>query len=251
GEAGAAAEHLDSAIQALGQIPDAAYPRYLRAKVYTEQNQVDKAAAELKDAVSLRPDFAEAWSDLGQARKTMLDDAGALAAFARAVELQPEDDIAQYRLGAEYLEQGNTNRAVVHLRKAFSLKPENQSTLYSLQLALRKDGQLEQAAAVKQKLEQLLRQRDTASQNALTAVQLNNQGAALQKAGDLQGALEKYRAALGLNPEHVGIRVNYAVALLRLGHRSEGISELREAVRRQPENPRLKQALAEALAQAH
>lgn len=250
GEARAAAEHLDRAIQVLGETPDAAYPRYLRAKVYMEQNQVDKAAAQLKDAVSLRPDFAEAWSDLGQARKTLLDDAGALAAFERAVELQPQDDVAQYRLGAEYLEQGNTHFAVVHLRKAFSLNPENQSTLYSLQLALREDGQPEQAAAVKQKLEQLLRQRDTASQNALRAVQLNNQGTELQKAGNLRGALEKYRAALGLYPEHVGIRVNYAVALLRLGLWSEGISELREAVRREPDNPVLKQALADALAQA-
>jgi len=250
GEARAAAEHLDRAIQVLGETPDAAYPRYLRAKVYMEQNQVDKAAAQLKDAVSLRPDFAEAWSDLGQARKTLLDDAGALAAFERAVELQPQDDVAQYRLGAEYLEQGNTHFAVVHLRKAFSLNPENQSTLYSLQLALREDGQPEQAAAVKQKLEQLLRQRDTASQNALRAVQLNNQGTELQKAGNLRGALEKYRAALGLYPEHVGIRVNYAVALLRLGLWSEGISELREAVRRKPDNPVLKQALADALAQA-
>jgi len=68
----------------LGNTPDAAHPRYLRAKIHTAQNEVEKAAAELKAAVALRPDFAEAWSDLGEARKTLLDDDGAFAAFERS-----------------------------------------------------------------------------------------------------------------------------------------------------------------------
>ena len=41
----AAAAHLDRAIRILGHAPDAAHPLYLRAKVYTEQNEVEKAAA--------------------------------------------------------------------------------------------------------------------------------------------------------------------------------------------------------------
>jgi len=247
GEFGAAAEHLDRALARLGNSPDAATPHYLRAKVYTDRNEVEKAVAQLKEAVSLRPDFAEAWSDLGQARKTLLDDAGALAAFQRAVESSPDDAVAQYRLGAEYLHQAKIKEAIEHLQQALRLNPENQSTLYGLQLALREDGQLEQASQVKEKLADLLRKRDKASENALTAVQLNNQGADLEKAGNLRGALEKYRAALALYPDHVGIRVNVAAALLRLGQRSGGISELREALRRDPGNTAVKEALDQAL----
>jgi len=247
GEFSAAAGHLDRALSRLGTSPEAANPHYLRAKVYTEENEVEKAAAQLKEAVSLRPDFAEAWSDLGQARKTLLDDPGALAAFQRAVELSPGDAVAQYRLGAAYLHEAKTLEAIQHLQEALRLNPENQSTLYSLQLALRADGQLEQAAQVKKKLADLLRKRDKASEDALTAVQLNNQGADREKAGDLRGALEKYRAALDLYPEHVGIRVNVAAALLRLGQRTEGISELREALRRDPGNTAVKEALDLAL----
>jgi Flp pilus assembly protein TadD len=250
GEYGAAAQHLDRAIALLGRAADAAYPHYLRAKVYTEQNDVEKASAELRQAVSLRPDFAEAWSDLGQARKSVLDHAGALKAFQRAVELSADDAVAQYRLGAEYLHEGNAHLAVPHLQKAFSLKPEDQSTIYSLQLALRKDGQLEQATKAKRMLEELLHKRDRAMQDALTAVQLNNQGAALEKAGDLTGALQKYRAALEFDPEHVGVRANFAAALLRLGQWNQGVSELREALRRDPGNAALKQALDNALSHA-
>ena len=250
GEFGASAEHLDRAIRILGHTPDAALPHYLRAKVYTEQNAVDKAAAQLQEAVSLRPDFAEAWSDLGQARKTLLDDAGSLAAFARAVELSPDDAVAQYWLGAEYLRMAKIPEAIEHLQEAAKLNSDDQSALYSLQLALREDGQLEPARQVKEKLAELLRKRDKASERALAAVQINNQGAELEKAGDLRGALQKYRAALELNAEHVGIRTNLAAALLRSGQWSQGIAELRESLRRDPGNTALQKALDDALGQA-
>lgn len=250
GEPDAAAPHLDHAIQSLGHTEDAAYPHYLRAKVYTEHNQIEKAAEQLQEAVTLRPDFAEAWSDLGQARKVLLDGPGALAAFSRAVQVNPQDDIAQYRLGAAYLDQGKPHEAVLHLEDADRLKPGSQSTLYSLQRALRADGRPAEAEQVKQRLAEVLRERDKASQDALRAVRLNNEGAALEKAGNLRGALEKYRLAVQLYPEHVGLRVNYGVALLRLGHWREGIAELRNALRHDPNNTKLRKALADALAQA-
>lgn len=250
GESPAAAEHLDRAIQLLGRKPEAAYPKYLRAKIYTDQNETEKAARELKDAVTLRPDFAEAWSDLGQARKTLLDDAGALAAFERSVELDPENAVAQYRLGSEYLNQGKTRQAVRHLQASYRLNPGNQATLYRLQLALREDGQVEQAARIREELRRVLHGIDKESQDAFNALKLNNQGADLEKAGNLPAALEKYRAALKLDPTHVGIRVNFAVALLRMGEWKEGLAELREALRRDPANAKLKAALEDALTQA-
>lgn len=250
GEPDAAGEQLDRALEVLGDTEDAALARYLRAKIHSERNQVEKAAAELEQAVSARPDFAEAWSDLGVARKALGDDAGALAAFQRSVEADPENAVAQYRLGAEYLRQGKSKEAVVHLEAAFRLDPEDQSTLYNLQLALRQDGQLERARDIKERLAELIRRRDKISQDAMTALRLNNEGAAMEKAGDLRGALEKYRAAVALDPEHSGIRTNFAAVLLLLGQGSQGIAALREALRLDPKNESLRQALDAALTQA-
>ena len=250
GDSGAAAGHLDRAIRILGKSADAAYPYYLRAKIYTENDKPGKAMDALQTSVSLQPDFAEAWSDLGQARKTMLDDEGAFAAFKRSVELSPDNAVSQYRLGAEYLRQGNAHDAVLHLRESFQLNPTNQSTLYSLQLALRQDGQFEEAARVKQKLTEVLREIDRESQNAFAALKLNNEGAALEKAGNLRGAVERYRQARALDPTHVGIHVNFGVALLRLGQWREGLAELREALRLDPANAKIQAALDDALKQA-
>jgi len=250
GELEAAAQHLDRAIALLGRQRDAAYAHYLRAKVYAEQEDVTNTAAQLQLAVSRRPDYAEAWSDLGDARKTLMDDKGALAALERAVSLAPHDSVAQTRLGSLYLAQHQPHQAVLHLQEAARLDPQNQTTLYSLQRALREDGQPAQADEVKKQLGELLHHKDRDDQDLVTGLELNNQGAALEKAGDLQGAAEKYRAALAALPDHVGIRVNYAIALLRLGRWKEGLAELRDAVRREPDNPLYKAALADALKQA-
>ena len=250
GDFQSAAEHIDRAIKLLGKVPDAAYPHYLRAKLYMERREAANAAAALEQAVALRPDFTEAWSDLGEARRNMFDDAGAVKAFQRAVDLNPEDSVAQTRLGSKLLDLGKSHEAVPHLQQAARLDPKNQSALSSLLLALRKDGQAEQAAAVKARLTELLREKNRADQNLLASIELNNRGAALEKEGDLRGALEKYRAALALNPEHNGIRTNLAVALLKLGYWEEGLSEMREALRRDPGNVTLQKALDDALSQA-
>lgn len=250
GEFEAAGPPLDRAIAIFGNRPDAAYPHYLRAKVSSAAGDTAQAVAHLEAAVALRPDFPEAWSDLGDARNHLGNDAGALAALERAVALAPDDAVSQTRLGAKYLEQGKAETAAAHLQEAARLDPKDQSTLYSLQRALREAGQAERADAVKKQLAELLIEKDRAEQAFLAAIQLNNQGADLEKAGNLQAALEKYRAARALLPEHTGIRANYAIALLRLGQWKEGLAELRELSRREPDNALFKAALDDAVAQA-
>ena len=130
------------------------------------------------------------------------------------------------------------------------MNPQNQTALNNLQLALRERGELEKADRVKAQLAELFRKRDRASQNALAAVNLNNEGAELEKKGQLAAAAEKNRAASELDPDHAGIRVNLAVALLRLGQWQQGLAELRTAVRQEPQNPSYRRALEDSLTQA-
>jgi protein O-GlcNAc transferase len=250
GDAAHATPHLDQAIRLFGRKPDAAYPHYLRAKIYSEDRDPAKAAAELQQAVELRPDYAEAWSDLGDARKNLADSKGALTALRRAVALSPDDAVAQARLGAQLLETGEAHEAVEHLDAAVRLDPKNQSALNALQRALRQDGQTERADAARKRLAEVIRERDEGDQKLVAATEMNNRGAELEKAGDVRGALEKYRAAVALLPDHVGMRVNLAVALLKLGDWQDGISQMRDALRREPGNTLVQKALEDALAQA-
>ena len=244
------AGHLDRAIRVLKPDADAATAHYLRAKVYTQQGNAKQAAAQLEQALSIQADFPEAWSDLGQARKNLSDDAGAVAALEQAVKRNAADSVAQYRLGEEYLKQNQVQLAVVHLEQAYRLDPGDQSILNAFQRALRRDGRVDEAEEMKRKLAEVLQKRDESTRNELAATRMNNTGAQLQKEGNLKGALEKYRSALALNPSNVPIRVNLAIALLRLGQWTDGLNTLHDALLRDVSNTKIRAALKDAVAQA-
>jgi tetratricopeptide (TPR) repeat protein len=245
-----AADHLDLALSYLGHDSDAATAHYLRAKVYSERADATRAATDLEKAVALRDNFPEAWSDLGEARKLLGQHSTAVAAFRKAVALAPNDSVAQYRLGEEYLTQRQPHLAVEPLSQAHRLSPQDHSILNALQKALRQDGRDKEADEVKQQLAALLAQDEADTQVDMKAVKLNNEGAQLQKAGDLQGAVEKYAAASRLEPKNVPIRVNYAVAMLRLGNWTDGLNELHQSLLLDPNNSKIRAALRDALSQA-
>jgi Flp pilus assembly protein TadD len=87
------------------------------------------------------------------------------------------------------LDLGRAHEAVPHLREAARLDPKNQSALYALQSALRKDGQADAADAIRRQLVELIRERDRNDQALVRAIEANNRGAELEKSGDLRGAL--------------------------------------------------------------
>jgi tetratricopeptide (TPR) repeat protein len=236
GELPAAGEHLDHAAELQGSSPKAAYAHYLRAKIWGAQDQINKSIGELQKAIQLRADYEEAWSDLGGMRRLALDNAGAVRDLQKAVALKPEDALAQYRLGQLYLQNGDSLHAIDHLKKALAQTPNDRATLYNLVLALRRTGQVEEANAIEKEIAASQQQNNRASEVGFAASGLNNEGIQLEKSGDTRGALAKYRAALDLDPTGYGFRLNYALALCRLGRWQDGVVELREVLRVDPDN---------------
>jgi tetratricopeptide (TPR) repeat protein len=243
GDLTSAAEHLDIAIHLEGNRPSVAVARYLRGKLAVQQNDYPKAIRELQAAVAVRPAYQQAWLMLGIARRASLDDASALIAFRRAAELDPRDFNAQYELGSEYLSQGKPRDAVVYLKKAQLLSPEDWGTLYKLERAARQEHDVAAANQYEARLRQLVHQNDQNGQRSLEAQQQDNEGVELEKQGDILGALEKYRAASDLVPDEDGYRLNFALALCRLNRWDQGISEMRDIVRRDPNNADAQKAL--------
>lgn len=250
GELNPAGDHLDQAIKLQGDVWAAAYTHYLRAKIWGAQNQVDKSIDELEKSIQLRPDYAEAWSDLGGMRRLSLDRSGAVQALEKAVALNPKNSTAQYRLGQLYLQDGETVKALNHLKIALIADPSDLATLYSLDRALRKAGKLEEAKPLETQLAELRAKSDRASTVALAASRLNDEGIAMEKAGDVRAALAKYRAALDLDPTGTGFQLNYGLALCRLGRWDDGIAELREVLRLDPDNQEAAKAIYIAIDRA-
>ena len=239
----AAHEHLDRAIELEGGDKDAAQAYFVRAMVWSAQGDNQNSIADLRSATQLKPEYAAAWSDLSQLLYSQGDMSGALSAAQRATAIDPKDPVAQSQLGRAYWANDNTAEAIEHLRAARSLGAEDKTTLYALSRVLHATGQLEEAKQVDEKIIELERRVVNASQVSMTASGLNELGLGLEKSGDVQAAMVKYKAALDLDPTGYGFRLNYGLALCRLGHWQEGIVELREVLKADPDNADAAKAL--------
>jgi tetratricopeptide (TPR) repeat protein len=246
----AASQQLQRAIAIIGDGPAASYPQFLLGKIHNEQNMPAEAAKDFEKAIELRPNYAEAYIDLGLTRRRLLDFAGALKVFEKAAILDSKNPTANYRLGVEYLQAGDPAHAVPHLQKAARILSEDRAVLYNLARALRSSGQADAARQIEQKLQQLLRLEAKVRTNTLEATRLNNEGVELEKTGRLTAALEKYQAALDLDPLNGGFRRNLGLCLCRSNEWDRGIAELREVLRQNPNDEETARALYIALDKA-
>lgn len=87
--------------------PDAPLPRLGIAQLWLEAGRGESARAVLLELIELAPDFARAWSHLGQAERMRGEAAAAASAYARAIELDPENLLARYGRGTLCAERGD------------------------------------------------------------------------------------------------------------------------------------------------
>jgi tetratricopeptide (TPR) repeat protein len=129
------------------------------------------------------------------------------------------------------------------------LWPDDRSVLYGLARALRATGSNSEAEVINQRLKSVLQQVGSRNATMLEATASNNTGVELEKSGQYEAALAKYRAASDLDPFNAGFRRNLALCLCRLGRWKEGIAELREVLRLNPDDADATRALYLALDQ--
>jgi tetratricopeptide (TPR) repeat protein len=118
--------------------------------------------ASYQEALNLRPDFADAYHNMGVAlaRATVptldkeglaLKGQGSLAdaaeAFLRALKLQPDNPETAYNLGLTHHRMGDLDRAVFYYRKALALRPEYVGASANLATILKEQGSLKEAIA--------------------------------------------------------------------------------------------------------
>ena len=241
---------LSRAVELRKDAPAAAYWHYLIGKTLREEGRPEEAAKHYEQATKLRPDYAEAYLALGLVRNLLRERPSALEALSKAVALAPNHAGARYELGKLLVSLGDAEQAVEQLRAADRLAPGGRSVLFALQRALRRIDQTEQADEVQARLKEVLRRDDRGRETALLATQRNNEAVEIERQGKLSAALEKYRQALELNPFHPGFRRNLGLVLCRLERWAEGIAELEEAARLDPEDEETTRALYVALDQA-
>jgi len=90
---------------------------YQSAQQFLAAGNYDEAISHLRTATSLKPTYIEAWNDLGSTLTKIKDYQGGIAAYERALALQPDNLILMQAIGYNYLAIENLDKAEEYYSK--------------------------------------------------------------------------------------------------------------------------------------
>jgi tetratricopeptide (TPR) repeat protein len=152
--------------------------------------KLEAAEPLLSQAVTLRPDLAEGWLELGMLHAIQGKAEQALSEYEREQLLAPNDSRVYYHIGKALSKLQRRSAAIQNLRQSLQLQP-TWETHYALGEEMAFDGQ---AAEARKELEQVTRMRPEYAPAHL------NLGVALQQLGREQDARTQFEETLRLEP---------------------------------------------------
>lgn len=210
---------------------------YVDATVLKDLNESDKAIDKLNEAIKLNPDFAMAYSLLGQIYRESGEYQKSAKAYTRATEINPFSFSDFFNLGEVYELMEKWAEAVKAYVRACELKPEDVPSHVRTASCYTK-----------------LKDYDRAEQYALAAESLSADDPDVQKVlGDVyegkqsyEQAIASYRKALELQGNKPEIMVPLAKAYLMLGRSGAAKELLAQTIAVQPDNGKAYQYLGYA-----
>ena len=88
------------------------------------QGRLQEALCHYKEAIRIHPNFADAYSNMGNTLKEMQDINGAMQCYSRAIQINPAFADAHSNLASIYKDSGNVLEAISSYRMALKLKPD-------------------------------------------------------------------------------------------------------------------------------
>ena len=114
--------------QAVEKNPDFAIAYSLLGNIYLQQNNLPESAQAYQKATELNPWSFEDFRALGRVYRLMSDFASAAKAYAKACDLDPQNCESQYGAAEAYYELGDYETALNYGKTARGLAPKNSDT---------------------------------------------------------------------------------------------------------------------------
>ena len=198
--------------------------------------KADDAHASLKKAVELDATDPEAFSALGVCQLAKGDKEGAVKSLTKAAELEPRSPPRLSNLGTAQMLVGRVAEAIATYQKALQLAPNDPGTLNDLGSALLFEARFDDA------ITQLEKARKLAPKNAAV---LQNLGYAHDQKGQRDKAQAFYEEALKIDDKLVSAWINLGNLHAKRDKLPEAKAAIEKARAIDPEDPRVKAALAE------
>jgi tetratricopeptide (TPR) repeat protein len=206
-----------------------------------DQGDADRAIAHYRQAVELRPSYAEAHYNLGRllVQKGQLDEA--IAQYEKALEINPADAQAHNNLGTTLFASRRVDEAIAHYQKALAIQPDYADASCNLASALLSKGALDGAIAHYSACLAISPDQAEAQYNLASA---------LFRTGRMDEAIAHYQKVFELRPENADAHANLGSVFLAKGRVRDAIAQYRDALRIAPDNVAAQSNLAWLLATA-
>jgi len=215
------------------------YRQFDLAAALTRKGEHAAAIPEWTKALAMGVDDARAHYNLGTSLAGTGRTEEAMAQFRQALALQPGYSDAHYNLGNALTRTGRLDEAIGQYRQALEADPASSEAHSNLGAVLVRKGALEEAITHLRKSLELNPGRATAEANL---------GQALLAQGKAVEAKPHLERALQISPGLVEARYDLGAVLMKDGQRADALAHWREALREAPDNLRVLNDTAWALA---
>jgi predicted O-linked N-acetylglucosamine transferase (SPINDLY family) len=168
------------------------------------QDKISEAIIDYQKAIALNPNYAEAHNNLGVAFKKQGQIAEAIASFQQAIALNPNYLDAYNNLGVTLNDQKQCKEAETCFKAVLSLNPKYVEAYTSLGHSLDEQGKLTEAIACYQRA-LALEPNNVLAQSSL--------GRTLKEKGMINEAIVHYKKALALEPTDWKVHCNLVFTL--------------------------------------
>ena len=193
---------------------------------FVGRRRLEEAIGCFRQAIGANPQYAEAYSNLGNALRTQGRTAEAIATLEKAIALKPDYPEARHNFGLTLLQAGRLDEALDQLHKAVELRPDFAEAYDGLGLVLLYRRRHQEAISVLERAVQLKPTLGSAH---------NHLGNALAGAGRLQDAITSYRQAIHIEPDFAEAYNNLGNTYRELEQPDEAVRCFTEALERHPE----------------
>jgi protein O-GlcNAc transferase len=217
---------IDSYKQALKIKPDYAEAYNNMGVVLMDKGEPMAAIDSYKKALQFKPNYAEAYYNMGAALQDKGDPVAAIDSYKKAIKFKPSYAVAYNNMGVALKEKGDPAAAIDSYKKALKIKPEYAEAYYNIGAALKEKG--DPAAAIDSYKKALKIKPDYAEA-------YNNMGNALKDEGELEAAIDSFKQALKIKPDYTEAYNDMGTALQEKGDPGAAIDSYKKALKIKPD----------------
>ena len=216
---------LSSASKALLNFPNSVVLCNIAGACNAGLMQFDAAIDHYKQALNLKPDYDDAYNNMGLAQYAKGDLDASITSYQQAIKIKPDNAELHMNMGAALLGKGQMTAAITSYRQAINVKPNYAQAYSNIGNVLKDKGDLEAA---------IVNYKKALDIEPNYAEVYNSMGVALQSKGDLDGALDNYKKALSIKADYAEAHNHIGIALKDKGELTAAINHYKKAIKLKP-----------------